>query len=94
MLRCTTDTAHLRVIRQQDEALHYIHGLPGHGEHFGHEVAVTLEEGDGSQLDVEQQSRHPGKRLQVLLSFIGGGGDQRLQTLGLDRHLEDGKGSK
>lgn len=47
---------YLRVIRQQDESLHHVHGVSGHGEHFGHEVAVTLEESDGAQLNVKQQS--------------------------------------
>lgn len=75
-VRYTEVTAYLRMISQQDETLHYVHGLPGHGEHFGHEVTVTLEEGDGPQLDVEQQSRHPGKRLQVFLSLIGCGSNQ------------------
>ena len=75
------------MVAQQNEALHHVHGLPGHRKHLGHEVAVTFEEGDGTQLDVEQQSRHPGEGLQVLLAFVGRGGDQRLQTLRLDGHL-------
>lgn len=75
-MRYTVVPAYLRMISQQDETLHYIHGLPGHGEHFGHEVTVTLEEGDRPQLDVEQQSRHPSKRLQVSLSLIGRGSNQ------------------
>lgn len=75
------------MITQQNETLHYIHGLPGHRKHFGHEVAVTFEESDGTQLDVEQQSRHSGKGLQVLLPFIGRGSDQRLQTLRFNGHL-------
>lgn len=49
-------TNYLRMISQQDQTLHHIHGLPCHGEHFGHEVTVTLEEGDGPQLDVKEQS--------------------------------------
>lgn len=49
------------MISQQDEPLHNIHGLPGHGEHFGHEVTISSEEGDWPQLDIEQQSRHPSK---------------------------------
>lgn len=48
--------SYLRMISQQDETLHYINGIPRHGEHFGHEVTVTLEEGDRPQLYVEQQS--------------------------------------
>lgn len=59
------------MISQQDQTLHHIHGLPCHGEHFGHEVTVTLKEGDGPQLDVKEQSRHPSERLQVFLSLIG-----------------------
>lgn len=72
----TAVTAYLRMISQQDETLHYVHGVPGHGKHFGHEVTVTLEEGDRPQLDVEQQSRHAGKRLQVFLSLVRCGSDQ------------------
>lgn len=53
--------SNLRMICQQDETLHYIHGLSGHAEHLGHEVTVTLEEGDRPQLDVKQQGRHPSK---------------------------------
>lgn len=75
------------MISQQDETFHYVHWLPGHGEHFGHEVAVTLEEGDGAQLDVKEQRRHPGERLQVLLALVRRGSYQRLQTLRLDGHL-------
>lgn len=75
------------MIAQQNEALHDVHGLPGHGKHLGHEVAVTFEESDGTQLDVEQQRRHPGEGLQALLPFVGRGGDQRLQTLRFNRHL-------
>lgn len=82
-------TSYLRMISQQDETLHYVHGIPSHGEHFGHEVSVTLEEGDGPQLDIEQQSRHPGKRVQVFLSLVRCGSNQWLKTLGLDCHLED-----
>lgn len=77
------------MISQQNETLYYIHGLPGHGEHLGHEVAVAPEEGDRTQLDVEQQSRHPSKRLQVFLSFIGRGSNQCLQALGFNGHLAD-----
>lgn len=75
-MQYTVMTAYLRMISQQDETLHYIHGLPGHGEYFGHEVAVTLEERDRPQLDVEQQSRHPSKRLQVSFSLVGCGSNQ------------------
>ena len=85
----TRVTGYLRVVSQQDETLHYVHGIPGHGEHLGHEVTVALEEGDGPQLDVEQQRRHSGKRLQVFLSLVGRGSDQRLQTLRLNCHLEE-----
>jgi len=56
LMKDTVKAVYLRMISQQDETLHYIHGVPRHGEHFGHEVTVTLEEGDGSQLDIEEQS--------------------------------------
>lgn len=49
------------MICQQNETFHYVHGLPRHGEHFGHEVTVALEEGDRAQLNVKQQSRHASK---------------------------------
>lgn len=57
LLMCySEETPYLRMIRQQDETLHYINGIPGHGEDFGHEVTVALEEGDRPELDIEQQS--------------------------------------
>lgn len=77
----------LRVVSQQDETFNHIHGLSSHGEHFGHEVAVTLEECDGAQLDVKEQRRHPSERLQVLLAFVRRGSNQRFQTLRFDGHL-------
>lgn len=77
------------MICQQNETFHYVHGLSRHGEHFGHQVTVALEEGDRTQLNVEQQSRHPGKGLQVLLSLIRCGSYQCLQTLSLNCHLAE-----
>lgn len=86
-----TQTAYLRVISEKDQSLHHIYGVASHGEHFGHQVTVTLEECDGSQLDIKQQSGHAGERLQVFLSFIWRRSNQRLQTLRLNRHLEGRK---
>lgn len=80
------------MIAEQDQSLDHVYGFPAHGEHLGHEVAVTLEEGDGPQLDIEQQGRHPGERLQVFLALVRCGSNQSLQTLGLDSHLEDKTG--
>lgn len=79
------------MISQENETFDYIHGIPGHREHFGHEVTVTLEEGDGVQLDVKEQRRHSGKRLQVFLALIWCGSNQRLQTLRFNGHLADRK---
>lgn len=84
-------TTNLRVVSQQDETFHHVHRLSSHGEHFGHEVAVALEECDRPQLDVKEQSRHPGERLQVLLALVRRGRNQSLQALRLNGHLVHGK---
>lgn len=83
--------SHLRMISKQDEAFDHIHGLPTHGEHFGHEVTVTLEEGDRPQLHIEQQGRHSRERFQVFLTFIRCGGYHGFHPLGLDGHLDNMK---
>lgn len=63
------------MISEQDEPLHHADGVSRHGEHFGHQVAVALEEGHRAKLDVQKEGRHSCKRLQVLLALVRCGSD-------------------
>lgn len=63
---------HLRVVCEQNQTLYHVDGVSRHREHLGHQVTVALEEGHRSELNVQEQGRHSGKRLQIFLPFIRG----------------------
>lgn len=47
--------SHLRVVSEQDEALHYVYRVSRYREHLGHQVTVALEKGHGPKLNIQEQ---------------------------------------
>lgn len=65
--------SYLRMIYQQNKPFHHTDRVARCRQHFGHQITVSTEKSDRSELNIKQDGWHAGIGVKVFLSFIGSG---------------------